>query len=141
MRRRKSSRAWGWALMVCVLAALSLSTAAQKGAAAKSDVSGHYEGTAKNNAGEVITVALDLAEKDGAMTGMIKSSHGDFAITGGTHHGEEVTLDFDANGTAGSITLRSKEDELTGIWSAGDDGGPVEVKKAAAPAGDAKGKS
>lgn len=141
MTRRDRSRVGGWALMLCVVAALSFSAAAQKGPAAKSDVSGHYEGTAKNNAGELITVALDLTEKDGGMSGMIRSSHGDFNITSGSHKGDDIMLEFDANGSAGSITLRAKEDALTGTWSAGDDGGPVDVKKVAAQAGDAKGKS
>jgi hypothetical protein len=92
-------------------------------------VTGHYEGTAKNSAGEVITVALDLTEKEGVMSGMIKSSHGDFTITGGTRKGEEVTLEFDANGTSGTITIYPKKDSLVGTWSAGDDGGAIEVKK------------
>lgn len=131
-----------WALLVCVVVALSCAAWAQKdkSAPAPSDVTGHYEGTAKNNAGDVITVAFDLTEKDGAMSGMIRSSHGDFTITGGSHHGQEVTLDFDANGAAGSITLHAKEDGLSGTWSAGDDGGPVEMKRATA-GGAAKEKS
>jgi hypothetical protein len=33
------------------------------------------------------------------------------------------------------------EDKLVGTWSAGDDGGPVEVKKASGQEGGAKGKS
>lgn len=103
-----------------------------KAAPAKSDVTGHYEGMAKNAAGEDIHVAFDLTEKDGAITGMIHSDHGDFSITGGSHKAEAVTLEFDAQGTTGTIQLQQAEDKLTGNWSAGDDGGPVDVKKAAA---------
>lgn len=130
------------ALLVCVVLALSCLVFAEKdkNAPGKSDVTGHYEGTAKNNAGEVITVALDLTTKDGTISGTIKSSHGDFAVTGGSQKGADVTLEFEANGTAGTITLKRKEDGLVGTWSAGDDGGPLEVKKAAAPVGDSKGK-
>ena len=121
---------------------LSFSALAQKGSApAKIDVSGRYEGTAKNSAGEVIMVALDLTETNGTMSGVIKSSHGDFTITGGSHHDEEVTLEFDANGAAGSITLRKKGDDLSGTWAAGDDGGTIDVKKVTATAGEPKGKS
>ena len=109
--------------------------------ASKPDLSGHYEGSAKNAAGEVIDVKLDLTEKEGTMSGMIRSSHGDFTITGGHHNGEDVTLEFDAGGPAGTITLKLADDKLTGNWSAGDDGGPVDVKKVAAPSGDSKGKS
>jgi hypothetical protein len=100
-----------------------------KGTPDKVSVTGRYEGTAKNNAGEVITVALDLTEKEGVLSGMIRSSHGDFTITGGSHQGETVTLEFDAGGPAGSISLHVNDDRLVGTWSAGEDGGPVEVRK------------
>ena len=72
---------------------------------------------------------------------MIHSDHGDFTITGGTHHGEDVTLEFDANGSTGTITLKKAEDKLSGTWSAGDDAGPVEVKKVAAQEDAPKSKS
>lgn len=130
-------------LMLCVVTALPCFAMAQngKGASPKSDLTGHYEGSAKTNAGDVIDVAFDLTEKDGAMSGMIHSSHGDFTISGGSHKGEDVSLEFDAGGPTGVITLKSAEDKLSGTWSAGDDGGAMEVKKTAAKEGDAKGKS
>jgi hypothetical protein len=130
-------------MMLFLVAALASFAIAQnsKNAPAKSDLTGHYEGSAKNNAGENIDVALDLAEKDGVLSGMIHSSHGDFTISGGSHKGEDVSLEFDAGGPTGTITLKSAEDKLSGTWSAGDDGGSLEVKKAAAKEGDAKGKS
>ena len=103
-----------------------------KSAPAKSAVTGRYQGTAKNAAGELINVTFELTEKEGAMSGMIRSDHGDFTITGGTHSGEQVTLEFDAGGPTGTINLKLAEDKLSGTWSAGEDGGPVEVKKAAA---------
>lgn len=106
-------------------------SAAQQGKS-KADLTGRYEGTAKNAAGEIITVALELAEKDGGVTGKISSSHGDFPITGGSHEGKTVTLQFDADGASGTISLEANEDKLVGTWSAGDDGGPVDVKKVAA---------
>ena len=135
MSRKKFGSIRAWLVMVLALA-LPCAVLAQK----KSDASGHYEGSAKNAAGELITVKLDLTEKDGKMSGMIRSSHGDFTITGGSKTGEEIKLEFDANGSAGTITLKAADDKWTGTWSAGDDGGPVEVKKVAVAAGDAKGK-
>jgi hypothetical protein len=71
-----------------LLAAMALLVAVCAGAQQgknKADVTGKYEGTAKNAAGEVITVTLDLTEKDGAISGTISSSHGDFPITSGSH--------------------------------------------------------
>src|SRR5580765_8525998 len=81
-------------LIVCLVLSLSCVALAQqaKSGSAKAAVTGHYEGTAKNKAEDVITVALDLTEKDGALSGMIRSSHGDFNISGGTHQGDAVTI-------------------------------------------------
>jgi len=112
-----------------------------KGGSAKTDLTGRYEGTAKNKAEEVITVTLELADKEGALSGAIHSSHGDFPITSGTHKGDAVTIEFDANGAAGTISLHVAEDKLVGTWSAGDDGGPLDVKKAAGQEQAPKGKS
>jgi len=120
-------------LVLClVLAPLGVIVAQQGKTASAKGVSGRYEGTAKNAAGDIITLAFELTEKDGAMSGMIRSDHGDFAITGGSHKGEDVRLEFDANGATGTILLKLAEDKMSGTWSAGDDGGAVEVKKAAA---------
>jgi len=130
---RRKSVAEGF-LILCALCALGYFAPAQenRSAPAKAALTGRYEGTAKNAAGEVINVTFELSEKEGAMSGMIRSDRGDFTITGGSHHGEEVTLEFDAGGPTGTINLKRAEDKLSGTWSAGEDGGPVEVKKAAA---------
>ena len=139
----RNFRLWvGQALLTLFLSLVFCAAAvAQSGKGTKSDLTGRYDGTAKNAAGETMQVTLELTEKEGAMSGMIRSDHGDFTITSGTHHGEEVTLQFDVGGPTGVINLKMAEDKLTGTWSAGDDGGPVEVKKAAAQAGGDKGKS
>jgi hypothetical protein len=130
-----------WSVLIGIVLALSVAVVAQKekSAPAKTDATGHYEGNAKNHAGDVITVNIDLTEKDNAMSGMIRSSHGDFAITGGSHRPGEITLEFDAGGPVGTITLHPNDDSWVGTWSAGDDGGPVEVKKVA-PGSESKGK-
>jgi hypothetical protein len=98
-------------LVLClVLAPLCVATAQQgKNNSAKRSVAGRYEGTAKNRAEEVINVTFDLTEKEGAMSGMIRSDHGDFTVTGGTHHGEDVTLEFDAGGpVVGDVERRGR---------------------------------
>jgi len=133
-----------WWFIVCLTLALDCAAQAQqdkdKSAPAKTSLTGRYEGTAKNKADEVITVAFDLTEKDGALSGTINSSHGDFPITGGSHQGETVTIEFDAGGP-GTISMRITDDRLVGTWTAGDDGGPVDVKRVAAQPGGAKDKS
>jgi hypothetical protein len=124
-----------------VLVLLAAFVAGAQQGKSKADLTGRYEGSAKNAAGEVITVTLDLAEKEGAVSGTISSSHGDFPITSGSHQGKTVTLQFDAQGTSGTIAMELSEDKLAGTWKAGDDGGPVDVKKVAAGQGTGKGKS
>ena len=101
-----------------LLAAMALLVAVCAGAQQgknKADVTGKYEGTAKNAAGEVITVTLDLTEKDGAISGTISSSHGDFPITSGSHQEKKVTLQFDAQGTSGTISLEANGDNLVNV--------------------------
>jgi hypothetical protein len=126
---------------VSAILLLSLGTLLGQQGNTKSELTGRYEGTAKSAAGEVISVTLALTEEDGAVSGTISSSRGDFQITGGSQQGKTVTLHFDAEGTSGTISLEASEDKLVGTWSAGDDGGPVDVKKVAAQPGDAKEKT
>ena len=126
--------------LVLAMACIALAQQGKNGSA-KTDLTGRYEGTAKNKAEDVITVSIDLTEKEGALSGTINSSHGDFPITGGAHKGDAVTIEFDVSGSAGTISLRMAEDKLVGTWSAGDDGGAIDVKKAAAQEGGAKGKT
>ena len=130
-----------WCLAGLMVALCFVAQAQQdKSAPAKASLTGRYEGTAKNKAEEVITVSIDLTEKEGALSGTINSSHGDFPITGGSHQGETVTIEFDAGGP-GTISVRLTDDRLVGTWSAGEDGGPLDVKKVAAQEGGPKGKS
>src|SRR5271165_5015176 len=128
--------------IACLMLALCFGAQAQedKSAPSKKSWTGHYEGSAQNKAEEVITVSIDLTEKEGALSGMIKSSRGDFPIVGGSHQGETVTIEFDAGGPTGTISLKATDDRLVGTWSTGDDGGPVDVKKVA-PVDAPKGKS
>jgi len=138
--RTLANRRWPIACLMLVVSCLALAQQGKSGPA-KTNSTGRYEGTAKNKAEDVITVTLDLTEKEGALSGEIQSSHGNFTITGGSRQGDEVTINFDAGGSPGTLSLRLTEDKLVGTWVAGDDGGPVDVKRAAAAAGGAKGKS
>lgn len=133
-RRALGAERW---LIACAVVALCAVVLAQP---SKAPLTGRYEGTAKNKAEETITVAFELTEKDGALSGMIRSSHGDFPITGGSHKDDAVILEFDAGGATGTISVKISGDQMSGTWNAGEDGGAVEVKKVSAESG-AKGKS
>jgi hypothetical protein len=126
--------------VVCLLLPAFCAAGAQK-AKDKAGVTGRYEGTAKNKAQEIIEVTLDLTETDGVVSGTINSSHGNFPISSGSRQGKTVTLQFDAQGTSGTISMETSEDRLTGSWTAGDDEGPIDVKKVSAQEGGTKGKS
>jgi hypothetical protein len=130
-----------WSIACLMLAACFVAQAQQdKSAPAKTSLTGRYEGSAKNKAEESITVSIDLTEKEGAFSGTIHSSHGDFPITGGSRREETATIEFDAGGP-GTISAHIADDKLVGTWSAGEDGGSLEVKKVPAQEGGAKGKS
>jgi hypothetical protein len=119
--------------VACLMIALGFVAQAQqgKGTPGKTSLTGHYEGSAKDKAEEVITVGFDLTENEGALSGIIHSSHGDFPIVRGSHQGETVTIEFDAGGATGTISLKKIDDRLVGTWTTGEDGGPVDVKKVA----------
>jgi hypothetical protein len=122
-------------LLLCILISFFPFLMAQQHVAApdsSDSVAGHYEGTATNQAGEVITVAIDLKDADGVLSGNISSSHGDFPIVSGSRKGDNVTLTFDAGGQTGTISLKRTADKLVGSFTAGEDGGPVDLKKTAA---------
>jgi hypothetical protein len=122
-------------LLLCVLFCFPTLLMAQQHRAAtdsSDSVTGHYEGTATNQAGEVITVTLHLKDADGVLSGNISSSHGDFPIVSGSRKGDNVTLTFDVGGGTGTISLKRSADKLVGSFSAGEDGGPVDLKKTAA---------
>jgi hypothetical protein len=129
--------------VACLMLALCCVAQAQQGksAPAKASLTGHYEGSAKNKADEVIPVGFDLTENEGALSGMIHSSHGDVPIARGSHQGETVTIEFDAGGATGTISLKTTDDRLVGTWTTGEDGGPVDVKKVAPPDSGSKDKS
>jgi len=132
---RRSFAAAG-SILACLVLALCCTAAAQqdKTAPAKAPLTGHYEGSAKNKAEEEMPVSFDLTEKEGALSGVIHSPHGDFPITGGSHQGDSVTIEFDA-GSPGSISAHLTDDKLVGTWTAGEDGGSVDVKKVAPESG------
>src|SRR5260221_7908495 len=94
----------GRLLVSCLMLVLCCVALAQQGksGAGEANSTGRYEGTAKNKAEDVITVTLDLTEKDGVLSGEIQSSHGNFTITGGSPKGGAGMADVRRGGAPGA---------------------------------------
>jgi Family of unknown function (DUF5694) len=118
------------------------STPAKKPAAARPSFTGHYQGTAKNKAQQLIPLAIDLTDEDGAFSGTITTSQGVYPIVGGTRRSTRITIIFDAAGEVGSIAAKLADSQLTGTFTLGDDSGSVDARKTAdEPRSAAPGKS
>jgi uncharacterized protein DUF5694 len=98
-------------------------------AAVVPSATGRYEGTATNSAQQVIPVVIDLTEAGDKLSGEINSTHGNFPIVGGTRQGDAVTIEFDVGGEKGTISAKLTGGRLLGTFTAGDDGGPVDLRK------------
>ena len=98
---------------------------------ASSVLIGHYEGTATNKAQQIIPITIELTDTNGSFSGNINSTVGNFPIIGGSRQAESVTIHFDANGETGTISVKLDNGRLTGTFTLGDDGGPVEATKTA----------
>jgi hypothetical protein len=90
---------------------------------------GRYEGTATNNAQQVIQVVMDLKEVGGNLSGQINSSAGDFPIVSGTRDGDAITIQFDTGSGTGTVTAKLADNRLVGTYSTADDNGSVELKR------------
>lgn len=99
--------------------------------AQKQSFSGKYEGTAKNPDGPV-AIRLELAEDAGKISGQLTSPHGVYKIVKGEVVDGVLTLEADNNGAKGKLTLKQKDDLLTGDFTAEGHTAAVEFKKAIA---------
>jgi alpha-galactosidase len=96
---------------------------------------GHYEGAAVDSGQQVIQVAMDLREGDGKFSGQINSSHGDFAIVGGSQKGDVVTIEFALGGGTGTIEAKLTNDRLAGTYTVGEGGGTIDLKRTSPSSG------
>jgi hypothetical protein len=92
---------------------------------------GHYEGAATNKEHQNIPVVIDLSDHGGAFSGSITTPLGVFAITGGSRQAGTITIEFDAGGEKGRISVKRNDNDknLLGTFSLGGDGGPINLQK------------
>lgn len=98
------------------------------------DPAGNYEGTAKSPQQGDIQATLHLRCTSGKYEGEILVHEGQIAVTGGNFDSGHLHLEFDADGTPGSLDLQVDGSDLKGTFEVGDDTGPVEFHPATATA-------
>jgi hypothetical protein len=92
-------------------------------------LAGKYEGTAKGPNGGV-QLSLELIDEAGKISGQITSPGGVYKIVKAQMVDGVLTLEAERANSKGKMTLRPKDDTLTGDFTADGKTGPVEFKKA-----------
>jgi len=116
-------------LSILVILSVSLMAAAQ--ATTAPSLAGKYEGTAKGPNGDVHLV-LELIDEAGKISGQITSPGGVYKIVKAQTVDGLLTIEAEGANSKGKLTLRQKDETLTGDFTADGKTGPVEFKKAAA---------
>jgi len=119
--------------ILLIATCLTCAVAAAQGGNQKSTLSGKYEGTAKAPDGDV-HLTLDLTDDAGKVSGQLTSPHGVYKIVKGQMAAGVLTLDAEGPNSKGRLTLRQKDDALTGDFNADGKTGPVEFKRATSAA-------
>jgi len=117
--------------MLMIAMCLACVVTGAQGGNQNSTLAGKYEGTAKAPDGEV-HLTLELVDDGGKMSGQLTSPHGVYKIVKAQLAAGVLTLDAEGTNTKGKLTLRQKEDVLSGDFTADGKTGPVEFKRAAA---------
>jgi len=117
--------------MLIIAAGVTCAVVFAQGASQNSSLAGKYEGTAKAPDGEV-HLTLELVDDGGKISGQLTSPHGVYKIVKGQMAGGVITLEAEGTNSKGKLTLRQKDDVLSGDFTADGKTGPVEFKRAAA---------
>ncbi len=109
---------------------LACTVALAQGGNQSSTLAGKYEGTAKAPDGEV-HLTLELVDDSGKISGQVTSPHGVYKIVKAQMAAGVLTLDAEGSNSKGRLTLRQKDDVLSGDFTADGKTGPVEFRRAA----------
>lgn len=116
--------------MLILVACVSCAVALAQDGNQNSTLSGKYEGTAKGSDGE-IHLTLDLVDDGGKISGQVTSPHGLYKIVKAQMAAGVLTLDAEGSNSKGKLTLRQKNDVLSGDFTADGKTGAVEFRRAA----------
>ncbi len=120
--------------LVAIAAVLALWQAGPAGAQGLPEsLAGRYTGTAASTNGD-LAVTCDLKIVNGTPTGIIDSSDGPIAITGGTLTGDKLVFNIDMGGMTGTISGTVTDGQMTGLWAMGDKSGAITLTKVTAGA-------
>jgi hypothetical protein len=93
-------------------------------------LTGKYEGSAKGPGGDV-RMTLDLADAAGKFSGHLSTGTNSYEILKGQMADGLLSLDLAAKASTGKLSLRLKDDKLSGELTADGKTGPVEFRRAA----------
>jgi hypothetical protein len=116
--------------MLILVACVSCAVALAQGGNQNSTLSGKYEGTAKGPDGE-IHLTLDLVDDGGKISGQVTSPHGLYKIVKAQMAAGVLTLDAEGSNSKGKLTLRQKDDLLSGDFTADGKTGAIEFRRTA----------
>jgi hypothetical protein len=118
-------------IQVLILAAcFTCAVALAQGGNQNSTLAGKYEGAAKGPDGDV-HLTLDLVDDGGKISGQVTSPHGVYKIVKAQMAAGVLTLDAEGSNSKGKLTLRQKDDLLSGDFTADGRTGAVEFRRAA----------
>jgi hypothetical protein len=113
--------------MVLVLALMIGSSAIQETPAA---VAGYWLGSIDTNRGQM-EIGLDLSEQKGKLVGVLKTAHGDWAVTDVREKDGVWTVAFKGDSGAGKLIGKIKDGAFTGDWDLSPHAtGTFELKRA-----------
>jgi hypothetical protein len=121
-------------LLVVALLLSASAVAATRGAQAKPDISGKYEGIAKGAGIGEVPLTAEIKNDNGKISGKLDIPQGTANITSGTFVDGKLSMKVDAAGTELTINGTFKDDKITGDWALEGQTGTFELKKTVAAA-------
>lgn len=94
------------------------------------DIAGYWLGSIDTNRGQM-EIGLDLNDQKGKLTGVLKTAHGDWAITDVREKDGVWTVAFKGDSGAGKLIGKIKDEAFTGDWDLSPHAtGTFELKRA-----------
>lgn len=118
-------------LSISLFTVASTARAQAKGGQSSStgSIAGHYDGVIRTSSLGNLTVALDLRDENGNLTGTLHSPLGEVAVTGGSYAEGRVTIKMEANGDEATFMGNFAGGQLTGDFNGFGQTGKVELKR------------